>query len=70
MAMVAPVRFSSGQKPDTEKRRSMAALPPVTSDPTTAVARALKWNSGSGFHRTSSAVRRQQTPTWVASAWW
>ena len=48
----------------------MAARPPQTSGPTTAVTMALKWNSGSGVHTTSSAVRSQQMPIWLASAPW
>ena len=40
--IVAPVRFISGQKLETEKRRSMAARPPKSRAPTTAVVRALK----------------------------
>ncbi len=39
--MVAPTRFISGQKFDTENRRSIALRPPNTSAPSTAVTSAL-----------------------------
>ena len=48
----------------------MAARPPNTSGPSTAVTMALKWNSGSGVHTTSSAVRSQQMPIWRVRASW
>ena len=67
---VAPVRLISGQNLDTENRRSIAARPPYTSGPSTAVTMALKWNSGSGVHTTSAAVRRQQMPIWRDSTSW
>ncbi len=55
--MVAPVRCTSGQKRDTEKRRTIDALPPMISDPTTHTEIALKWNSGSGVSTMSSGLR-------------
>ena len=57
--MVAPVRLTSGQNFDTEKRRAIPALPPTISVPTTHTEIALKWKSGSGVSTTSSGRRCQ-----------
>ncbi len=59
LTIVAPVRLISGQKLLTENRRSIAAPPPVTNEPTTHTEIALKWNSGSGVSTTSSGRRCQ-----------
>ena len=64
--MVAPVRLISGQKLLTEKRRSIAALPPVSNVPTTQIEIALKWNSGSGVRMMSSGRRCQARAIWSA----
>ena len=64
--IVAPVRFTSGQKLLTENRRTIAALPPASSVPTTHTEIALKWNSGSGVSTTSSGRRCQARAIWSA----
>jgi hypothetical protein len=64
-ATVASVRAISSQNPDTENRRAMAARPPSCNVPTTAVARALRWNNGSGVHTTSSGRRRHARAIWA-----
>ncbi len=64
--IVAPVRRTSGQKRDTEKRRAMLALPPLNRLPTTQIEMALKWNSGSGVRTTSSARRCHARAIWSA----
>ena len=66
LTIVAPVRLISGQKLLTEKRRSIAALPPTSNVPTTQTDIALKWNSGSGVSTTSSARRCQARAIWSA----
>ena len=68
--MVAPVRFISGQKLDTENFRSIAPRPPKIRGPITAVTSALKWNNGSGVHTTSSAPRSQHNPICRDSTSW
>ena len=57
LTIVALGRCTSGQKLLTENRRTIAALPPVTREPTTHTEIALKWNSGSGVSTTSSGRR-------------
>ncbi len=69
-AIVAPVRLISGQNPDTENRRDSAARPPVSSVPVSMQEMALKWNSGSGLHTTSSGVRAQDEMIWRAMDRW
>ena len=49
------MRCTSDQKRLTENLRTIAALPPVISVPTTHTEIALKWNSGSGVSTMSSA---------------
>src|SRR4029453_4120094 len=56
---VAPVRFISGQNSDTENRRWIAARPPYTSGPSTAVTMAFKWKSARGGHGLGVAVVAQ-----------
>ncbi len=66
LTIVAPVRLTSGQKLLTEKRRSIAALPPVSNEPTTHTEIALKWKSGSGVSTTSSGLRCHARAIWSA----
>ena len=67
-SIVASVRFTSCQKRLTENFRTIAALPPVISVPTTQTEIALKWNSGSGVSTTSSGRRCQARAICSASA--
>ncbi len=66
LTMVAPVRCTSGQKLLTENRRPIAALPPVSNEPTTHTVIALKWNSGSGEMTMSSGFSVHARAIWSA----
>ena len=67
-SIVASVRFTSLQKRLTENLRTIAALPPLSSDPTTHTEIALKWKSGNGVSTTSSGRRCQARAICSASA--
>ena len=54
--MVAPLRSTSGQKLDTEKRGTTATRAPTSTVASTPTHMAFMWNSGSGVRVTSLAV--------------
>src|SRR2546423_15203377 len=61
--MVAPVRFISGQKLDTENLRSIAPRPPKIRGPITAVTSAVKWDNGNGVDTPSASAGPQHHPS-------
>ncbi len=67
-SIVAFVRCTSDQNRLTENLRTIAALPPVSSVPTTQTEIALKWNSGNGVSTMSSGRRCHARAIWSASA--